>query len=56
MSESRTEATNVDPSIAEAVQHVSNRFGVEGLCDLIALAHEELERAEKALEELSSLD
>lgn len=46
----------IDPVIADAVEHISNRFGAQGLCDLIALAREELARAEAALKELSSLD
>lgn len=53
VSEYKTPSVNVDPVITDAVQNVSNRFGVQGLCDLIALAREELERAEEALEELS---
>ena len=46
----------VDPVIADAVENVSNRFGVQGLADLIALAREELARAEEALKDLSGLD
>jgi hypothetical protein len=42
-----------DPVISDAVHMISNRFGVQGLADLIALAHEELEKAETALRELS---
>ena len=45
----------VDPVIADAVENVSNRFGVQGLADLIALAREELARAEEALKDLSDL-
>jgi len=56
MSETRTESHVVDPVISEAVEHVTNRFGVQGLCDLIALAREELARAETALRELSEPD
>ncbi len=44
----------IDPVIADAVEHISNRFGVQGLCDLIALARDELARAEAALKELSA--
>ena len=46
----------IDPVIVDAVEHVSNRFGAQGLCDLIALAREELAKAEAALKELSSLE
>jgi hypothetical protein len=53
MDERTTPAADVDPIIADAVENVSNRFGTQGLCDLIALAHEELSRAEAALRELT---
>jgi hypothetical protein len=56
MSETSTDLTNVDPVISEAVENISNRFGAQGLCDLIALAREELARAESALRELSDLE
>lgn len=46
----------VDPVISEAVHNVSNRFGAPGLADLIALAREELARAEAALKEREKLD
>ena len=55
MSETNSDLTNVDPVITEAVENISNRFGAQGLCDLIALAREELARAESALRELSDL-
>jgi len=55
MSETNSDLTNVDPVITEAVENISNRFGTQGLCDLIALAREELARAESALRELSDL-
>jgi hypothetical protein len=51
-----TPSDDVDPVIVEVVENVSNRFGAQGLCDLIALAREELSRAEAALRELSDLD
>lgn len=51
-----TESHQPDPVIVDAVQHVSNRFGAQGLADLIALAREELAKAEAALRELSDLD
>jgi hypothetical protein len=46
----------VDPVISDAVHDISNRFGAQGLADLIALAREELARAEAALKDLESLD
>ena len=48
-----SDPAEVDPVISDAVHHVSNRFGAQGLCDLIALAREELTRAEAALRELA---
>ncbi len=44
----------VDPAIAEAVQAISNRFGVPGLEEMIAIAKIELQRARAALAELGS--
>jgi len=52
---SEQQQEKVDPVIADAVENVSNRFGVQGLADLIALAREELARAEEALKDLSDL-
>ncbi len=49
------EATPVDPVISDAVHTVSNRFGTQGLADLIALAREELAAAEAALKDLENL-
>ena len=46
---------HIDPVISHAVHMVSNRFGVQGLTDLIELARDELARAEAALRELSDL-
>ncbi len=51
-----SEHQDIDPVITDAVEHISNRFGAPGLRDLIALARDELARAEAALAELSSLD
>ena len=48
-----SEAQATDPVIVEAVNNISNRFGAQGLCDLIALARDELATAEAALKELS---
>ena len=53
---SEQQQEQVDPVIADALENVSNRFGVQGLADLIALAREELARAEEALKDLSGLD
>jgi hypothetical protein len=53
MSEHPTPSAEIDPVISEAVENISNRFGAQGLCDLIALARDELSRAEAALRELS---
>ena len=51
-----SEQQEIDPAISETVEHIANRFGTQGLCDLIALAREELARAEAALKELSDLE
>ncbi len=51
-----TESHQPDPVIVDAVEHVSNRFGAQGLADLIWFAQEELAKAEAALRELSDLD
>jgi hypothetical protein len=40
---------SIDPAIAEAVQAISNRFGVLGLEEMIEAARVELERAREAL-------
>lgn len=48
-----TPSVDVDPLIAESVENISNRFGTQGLADLIALAREELSRAEAAMRALS---
>ncbi len=56
MSVHPTDSTDpaVDPAIAEAVQHISNRFGVPGLEEMIAAAKVELQRAREALAELGT--
>jgi len=56
MSDFKTPSVNVDPVITDAVRNISNRFGVQGLCDLIALAREEVARAEAALEQLAEAE
>ena len=43
----------VDPAILEVVEQVRDRFGTQGLADLIALAREELAAAEAALKGLA---
>ena len=44
-----------EPEIVDAVQHVANRYGVDGLADLIALAEEKAVEARKALAALEEL-
>ena len=56
MNEFAVKSESVDPVIVDAVENISNRFGAQGLCDLLALAREELARAEAALKELSDVD
>lgn len=46
-------ADELDPLIAEAVDGVTNRFGVEGLEQMIAYAEESLVGARAALERLA---
>ena len=46
---------DVDPLIAEVVETVGNRFGAEGLNEMIALAQLKRADAEAALEELAAL-
>lgn len=45
---------HVDPVIVDTVRSIANRFGAQGLDDLITLATDELQRARAALEELAS--
>jgi hypothetical protein len=44
--------SDVDPAIAEAVDGVANRFGVQGLEEMIAYAERSLAEARRALDEL----
>ena len=53
---STPDGQDIDPVISDAVHDISNRFGARGLCDLIALAREELTRAEAALKQLADLE
>ena len=46
-------SSDLDPIIAEAVDGVTNRFGVEGLEQMIAYAETSLTTARAALEQLS---
>ena len=48
-----TQSTEAEPAIVDLVTSVSARYGAQGLCDLIALAREELSRAEAALKEVT---
>jgi len=43
---------DLDPAIAEAVDGVTNRFGAEGLEQMIGYAEERLAEARAALEQL----
>ncbi|MGY2704388.1 MULTISPECIES: hypothetical protein [unclassified Nocardioides] len=43
----------IEPDIADAVQHVANRYGAAGLEDLIARAQAALDEARRAYAELS---
>jgi hypothetical protein len=45
-------SSDLDPAIAEAVDGVTNRFGAEGLEQMIAYAERSLSEARAALEEL----
>lgn len=45
-----------DPMVVTAVRNVRDRFGVEGLRDLMALAQMELRSAEEAERRLSALE
>ena len=45
-------SSDIDPAIAEAVDGVTNRFGAEGLEQMIAYAERSLTRAQAALEDL----
>ncbi len=48
-------AAALDPAIEEAVDGVTNRFGAEGLEQMIAYAEQSLTTARAALEELEEL-
>jgi hypothetical protein len=46
-------SSGLDPAIAEAVDGVTNRFGAEGLEQMIGYAQASLAQARAALEELA---
>jgi hypothetical protein len=48
-----TAAPDIDPAIAEAVDGVANRFGVQGLEQMIGYAEQALADARAALAELA---
>jgi len=52
MSSSDSHVPDLDPAIAEAVDGVTNRFGADGLEQMIAYAEKSLAEARAALEEL----
>jgi hypothetical protein len=53
MSSSDSFDSQLDPAIAEAVDGVTNRFGAEGLEQMIGYAEKSLAEARAALEELA---
>jgi hypothetical protein len=50
-----TATTDIDPAIAEAVDGVGNRFGAQGLEQMIAYAEDALSDARAALEKLAEV-
>ncbi len=46
-------SSDLDPAIAEAVDGVTNRFGAEGLEQMIGYAEQRLAEARAALDELA---
>jgi hypothetical protein len=53
-SDSQRSIPDLDPAIAEAVDGVTNRFGAEGLEQMIAYAESSLADARAALEQLAA--
>lgn len=49
-------ASDIDPAIAEAVDGVANRFGAQGLEEMIGYAEKALAKARAALDELRDTD
>ena len=56
MSSSDSIDSDLDPVIAEAVDVVTNRFGAEGLEQMIGYAEQRLAEARAALDELADSD
>jgi hypothetical protein len=50
-----TAATDIDPAIAEAVDGVGNRFGAQGLEQMIGYAKDALSEAQAALDKLAEV-
>ncbi len=50
---SSSDSFDLDPAIAEAVDGVTNRFGAEGLEQMITYAEQSLAEARAALDELA---
>ncbi len=48
--------THVDPVIRDAVTLVRDRFGADGLRDLVLLSQQEIVRVEATMSELADLD
>ena len=48
-----TAPTDIDPAIAEAVDMVGNRFGAQGLEQMIGYAEDALSVARRALDQLA---
>jgi hypothetical protein len=46
---------DVDAMVADAVRNIRDRFGPEGLRDLVHLASLEIDRSERAVEDLGAL-
>jgi hypothetical protein len=50
-----TVSSDIDPAIAEAVDGVGNRFGAQGLEQMIVYAEDALSEARAALEKLADV-
>jgi hypothetical protein len=50
-----TASSDIDPAIAEAVDGVGNRFGAQGLEQMIAYAEDALAAAQAALDALADV-
>lgn len=46
--------SDIDRMVADAVRNVRDRFGADGLRDLVTLATSELQRTEQAADQLAS--